>query len=195
MQNRIHRMKGFTLLELLVSIGVLGLISAVIAQIIFTTVKMNQKTENIKEMKQTAAGAMETMVRMVQSSQDILTTCDGSASESLDIINPGGGQTTFTCQKDTAYGTANIYRIASVGADLSLTYLTSGNVGLVKTTGYAGCHVSPGVDPSLWFTCTPVSGKTKSVNIYFRIRPKNISTSAWEETENLFQSTVVTRNN
>ncbi len=190
-----HTKKGFTLLELLVSIGVLGLISAVIAQIIFTTVKMNQKTENIKEMKQTAAGAMETMVRMIQSSSDILSVCDGSAIETLDIVNPGGGQTTFKCLKDTAYGSINIFRIASVGADLSQTYLTSGNVGLVKPNGYAGCHVSPGVDPSLWFTCSSVSGKTKSVNIYFRIRPKNISTSTWEETENLFQSTVVTRNN
>jgi len=182
---RRYHYHGFTLLELLVSAAVLSLISVIIAQVLFTTVRLNTKTEQIKEMKQSGVTVMETMKRMIQNSLGVVL-CDGTSQSDLTIRNLDGGETTFSCKGDDTYATLT-YRIASTSSILATdAFLSSGNVSLVGSNDEAGC--------SLQFTCTTLGVNGSSVVINFRMRQKNSQTGIFEGSSEVFQSVATTRN-
>jgi len=183
--------QGFTLLELLVSAGVLSLVSVIIAQVIFTTVRLSARTELMKEMKQTGGITMETVKRMVQNAKAISSECDGTPTSELTLINLDGGETTLSCLKDAFYTEYDIYRIASYSSLLTTTsYLTSGNVSLVTSGGSAGCGIADSEDASLYFTCTD----TTSVKTVFRFRLRNAKTGIFEGEPETFESVTSLRN-
>lgn len=182
---------GFTLLELLVSAGVLSLVSVIIAQVIFTTVRLSARTELMKEMKQTGGITMETVKRMVQNAKEISSVCDGTPKSELTLVNLDGGETTLSCLKDTFYTAYDIYRIASYSSVLDTTsYLTSGNVTLVTSGGNAGCGIADSEDASVYFTCT----NTTSVKTVFRFRLRNATTGIFEGDSEIFESVTSVRN-
>lgn len=170
---------GFTLLELLVSVSVLSLLSLVIAQVLFTTVRLNANVERMKEIKQTSSIAMDTLTRMIQNARSI-QSCTGVAEPSLSIINPDEGETMFYCGEDNG-----IFRIASESATL-ISYLTSGNVTLVDGSGSAGCGIE--------FTCEMVGTQPTAVTIEFNLRQQNPTTGLFESEMQTFKTTVTVRN-
>ncbi|MFH0749859.1 MAG: prepilin-type N-terminal cleavage/methylation domain-containing protein [Candidatus Gottesmanbacteria bacterium] len=187
--------QGFTLLELLVSASVLSLVSVIIAQVLFTTVRLNTKTELLKEMKQTGTASVETIRRMIQNAQNISSACTGSVQSELTITNVGGGQTTFRCLQDITYETRSVYRIASESATPpTSSYISSGNVTLVDGNGEAGCGLPDSDDAAVRFICSSVGGKATSITILFRLRQQNPRTGVFEGTAEMFQSTGTTRN-
>lgn len=190
-----HVRPGFTLLELLVSAGVLALVSVVIVQVIFTTVRMSARAELLKEMKQTGGMSMETMKRMIQNAKHITSSCDGTPQSALAFFNFDGGETELRCAIDTSYGGYDVYRIASYSAQLSSTeYLSSGNVTLVSSSGAAGCGAENSSDAALYFICSTDETNHVTVTAVFRMRQQNTATGIFEGDAETFQSTTVTRN-
>jgi len=191
MKKHIH-IQGFTLLELLVSAAVLSIVSVIIAQVIFTTVRLSARTELMKEMKQNGGLTMDTMKRMIQNAKAITSSCDGTPKSELVLANIDGGETTISCEQDAAYTAYDVFRIASYSAALaSTTYVSSGNMTLVTSGGLAACGIADSEDAALYFTCS----NTDSVNIVFRLRQRNAKTGLFEGTQETFQSTTVVRNN
>jgi prepilin-type N-terminal cleavage/methylation domain-containing protein len=189
--------KGFTLLELLVSAGVLSLVSVIIAQVLFTTVRLNTKTEQVKEMKQTGTASMETIRRMIQNARTVSSLCTGLPQSELAIVDVEGRETVLRCIEDVTYTARSVYRIASESAALGTqVFLTSGNVTLVdRASGEAGCGLIDTEDSALQFVCSLEGGKVTSVSIRFSLRQQHPTTGVFEGETQIFESTGTMRNN
>lgn len=105
------RQKGFTLIEVLVVIFLLGVVMAIGVNLFFSILKGGSKAEIVKEVKQNGDYAISVMERMTRNAQS--ASC--SDSSSVTIKNPDGWTTTFVCEDG---------RIASNSG----TYLTSESV-------------------------------------------------------------------
>lgn len=175
-------MKGFTLLELLISVSAIALISVVLGQTFSTTLRTNTKTEILKEVKQNGDLVQETMVRMIQNAQSLSSGCDttGVTSQSITIVNTDGNSTTLVCMDDTS-----IMRIASVSGSGIVEYLTSDSV----TLGGATCGAS-----SLLFVCKGGVGIPSSVTISFILSQPGTPVDQFETSSAIFQTSVTTRN-
>lgn len=174
------RTKGFTLIEILVSVGILATISIVVAQSLFTVVRSNAKTEILKDVKQSGEQAMLTMTRMIQNAQEITSFCSeaGESDPFLTIVNPDGGTTIFTCVLD-----GTVTRIASVSA--ATEYLTDNHV----TIGGDLCATS-----SLAFACTTAAGQPSHVSISFSLTQVGTPAQQFEQASESFQGSAVVRN-
>jgi prepilin-type N-terminal cleavage/methylation domain-containing protein len=181
---------GFTLIELIIVVGILSLMSLVIAQVFFTTMKTNTKTELMKDVKQNGEYAMDGLSRMIQNAAGIEGTCVDIAetqtpTDEITVIDHFGTSILLKC---VDIGTPSVARIASVSGGIS-EYLTSDSVSLISDSGDLTCTSSP-----LQFSCTSVGGIPSSVGISFRLRQKNTAQSVEESADSEFRSTVTIRN-
>lgn len=183
--------QGFTLLELLVSAGVLSLVSVIIAQVVFTTVRLSARTEMMKEMKQNGGISMDVVKRMIQNARSVSIVCDGQPKSELTLKNIDGGDTTLSCKQDPSYTDFDVFRIASSSATLGRsTYLSSGNMTLVTAGGLAECGVADSEDAALYFSC---SNET-AIHVVFRLHGWNEKSGKFEGDSETFQSTIIERN-
>lgn len=182
--------KGFTLMELLVVVIILTLMSVVVAQVFFTTMRSNNKTETLREVKQNGDQVMETITRFVQNAKFIQmpSSCPerplvGQTIDSVTLTNVDGGQTVFACEVN-----GGIARIASKSAQTS--YLTNTNVSLMDPVGKTNACTNH----ALAFTCTSVGGSPSYITIGFVLRQKNSSASVVDTASESFKTTVTLRN-
>jgi len=172
--------KGFTLIEILVSVSIVGILSLVISQAFFTTLRSNAKTELMKEIKQNGDYAMQTMVRLIQNAGGVSQPCGGT---SLNFSNIDGEEITISPYLDTASGHNNSCRIKYIKSNDPLTNydLTSYNVTLTKI---------PSDCPSgIIFTC-----EGSKVNVAFTLTGTGSSTDTIDTAKQKFSSTAVVRN-
>lgn len=110
---------GFTLIEMLVAIGLLGILAVIGSQMFFSILKNTAKTQVTIEVKQNGNRALSVMSRMIRNARSIeLDSC--TTGSSITIVNPDRESTTFSCT-----GT----RIASESAGVHpAMYLTSEKV-------------------------------------------------------------------
>lgn len=142
--------KGFSLIELLVVIVLIGTIGIIVSQVFVITIRSQAKSEIIKEMKQSGDHAMAVMESMVRNAVDIPQTSCNTNTQAFSIINPDGYTTTFDCSSGT--------NIASIGAQT--LSLTSGKAAVSSCTFRVVCP-SPATSPKyvfLTFTLTHVGG-------------------------------------
>jgi len=174
---QISNSHGFSLVEVIVSMGILAIISVAIAQAMFTSTRTNTKTELLKDIKQNGDFAIGVMTRMIQNARAITSTCTpaGTTSQTLTMINPDGATTTLECSTDGA-----VFRIASVSG-IQTDYLTSNNL---TVTG-ASCAAS-----SFTFTCTSVPDAPDRVQILFTLAQKGTPFEKYEQSSASFQTTV-----
>jgi len=179
-QNQKHQ-KGFTLLEMVVSIGIVAVVSVVLSQVFIATLRSNTKTEIFKDIKQNGELALESMVRMIQNAKQITSDCteEGKSAQSLTIINEDSGQTTLGC-----IFSDGSTRLASSSAESS-RYLTSANV----TLGGTSCGLS-----TLTFVCYGGPGIPASVTISFQLAKSGAAAQAFEQGSESFQTTATMRN-
>ena len=179
------KQRGFTLLEILISVGILMIVAILIVQVLFTTTHVNTKTEYLSDAKQNGNFALENINRMVRSAQTIQTSCGFGVTSASSVLltNPDNSLTTFECLSD---GTRA--RIASVSGNGVIVYLTAGNVTL-STSGGATCD-----DSSLVFSCPPASGIQNSLTFSFTLGHIGVAGSTYEVGTSSFQSTVFVRN-
>lgn len=171
---------GFTILELIVSVGAIALMSMVLSQVFFSTLRTNTKTELLKDVKQNGDIAQETMVRMIQNAISVTSPCDaiGTESTSIDILNPDGATTTLGCALD-----GTVTRLASSSAS-NTYYLSSSNVSLGGTT----CATS-----TIEFVCVGGAGRQSTVTISFSLAQKGTPVDQFEKASGAFQTSVTTR--
>lgn len=170
---------GFTLLELLVSVTILGVIGTLVAQAFFTVFRINSKTEILQSVKQSGERTLLTMTRIIQNAQEVsICPSDGVPLDSLAIVNSDGGTTTFGCVLDGA-----VTRIASISA--TNEFLTDSHV----TIGGDACAAS-----SLAFECTTQSGEPSLVTISFSLAQIGTPVDQFETASEDFQSSVIIRN-
>lgn len=170
--------KGFTLMEILISVGILAIVATLLSQVLFTTAHVNKKTEILTNIKQDGNFALDVIGRMVRSARSI-DTCE---SNKLSITNPDNNVTTIECFSD-----GNAARVASVSASHPTVYLTSSNLTL-SDTGSPDC---PGL---LTFSCLPAAGSKNQVTVTFTLGRLGSAGSAYESGSSVFKSTVRMRN-
>lgn len=170
--------RGFTLMELLVSVGIIAIVGVVVAQSFFSVVRTNVKSERINAVKTDGDIALDVMSRMIRNAASVTSTCSsaGSTLSSLSIVNPDGLSTQFRCELDGA-----ISRIASVGGTKT-EYLTGSNVTL-----------GPDCTGRLTFVCTSTSSQKNNIQILFTLAQPGTAVDQFEKASTSFQATVLTR--
>lgn len=176
---------GYTLIEILVSIGILAIAAVLIVQVLFTTMHANTKTQILSDTKQNGSFALDVMSRMVRSAQLVQTSCGSgiTTASSVQLTNADNTQTIFKCLSDGSSA-----RIASVSGTGVISYLTAGTV-TVSASGGSTCN-----DSSLAFSCPPASGIQSSLTVAFTLGRLGVTGSAYESGSSSFQSTVDIRN-
>lgn len=87
--------RGFTLIEMLVAVAILGTVGLVSSRIFFTALRGASKSDVIREVKQNGDYALTVMERMIRNAVDITSVCPTIAN-SLTIKNLDGNSTTFS---------------------------------------------------------------------------------------------------
>jgi prepilin-type N-terminal cleavage/methylation domain-containing protein len=168
--------KGFTLMEILVSVGILSIVATLLAQVLFTTVHVNKKTEILSNIKQDGNFALDVIGRMVRSAKSI----DVCANNDLEIRNPDNNVTTITCFSD-----GKAARVASVSGS-GTVYLTGSTV----TLDPGGTDVC--ANSYIQVSCPP--GILKQVTISFTLGPVGSSGTVYESGSAAFSDTFRMRN-
>lgn len=137
--------KGFTLIETLVSLGILAILSGIIMTIIFVVLRSSDKIEKIKEIKQNGETVSSVMTDFIRQADSI--DCSGVPDQLGVEMN--GESTVFQCSGD---------RIASNSA-----YLTSSEV---------SCD---SLEKPMVFGCDIGGGNTSLVSFSFTLSLENYS--------------------
>lgn len=111
---------GFTLVELLAVIGIIGVVSTIIFGVLYTTLRSSARTDNATTLQQNGTYALSQMVKMVRFARKledpapcfVSDTETSVTTSSITIRNADDNLTTFSCE-DIPSGT-----IASNGASL-----------------------------------------------------------------------------
>src|SRR3989344_5749758 len=89
--------RGFSLIELLVVISLIGIIGTIITQVFILGIRSQAKSEIIKEVKQNGDYATSVIESMIRNSLDIQASECNENTNLLTILNPDGYTTTFDC--------------------------------------------------------------------------------------------------
>jgi len=180
----ISRISGFTLVEILVVVGILGIIAVVASTIFFTTLRSAGKTKVLTTVKQNGDYTLSVMERLIRGSQEVVTNTDNKICESgmnyLKFKRADGSTIEFGCLEE---GAAN-GRIASNSARL-----TSSKVKVDSCSFDCSC-------PAVFPNCTAEGAKfyPKTVTIKFTLSQVGAAVRPEEEATINFQTTVSTRN-
>ena len=108
------RRGGFTLVEVLVAIGLLIVIAALSSTLFITVLKNASKTKVDQVVRQEGDYALLVMSRMIRNAREVVKdapyTCEGSSNQ-IAIKNVDEGITVFSCQDD--YLASNGARLTS----------------------------------------------------------------------------------
>lgn len=118
--------RGFTLIEMIIVMGLLGLISVVASGFLLVSMMASSKAQVTKEARQSGAYALSVMEGMILNSASVGCT---PAENVINIKDFGGNLTTFQCLSG---------QIASNGAAL-----TAGNVEVSNCV--FDCTITPGL--------------------------------------------------
>ena len=83
---------GFTMVEMLVSIGILVLVAVGIANLFFSTIKSGNKTDNLTKIRQTGSYALNVLRTKVRNANSAVCTGEGNI---LTIRDSSGVETVF----------------------------------------------------------------------------------------------------
>lgn len=185
--------KGYTLIELVVVIGILVVISSLVTGILYTTLRSTTKTTVTTNVSQNGSYALSTITNIITSSSEVLNVYTGEPGDfsdctdsprgsSIELQRLDGGVTTLVCTGDTdPTGTGYIDSIASHSADGASFDLL--NTQEVKTTN--NCS----------FTCKQSTVyDTPVIEISFSLIDKSISSFKEDEASADFDTSVVLRN-
>lgn len=174
---------GFTFVELLVAISIIGIISVAIAQVILITFKTNSKVEVQKEIKQNGDFVISLIENSVRNAKSV--TCDSSVS--LTVTNYDDTTTTFQCNSSEG----QTHRIAVVDL-LGVEYVTSTDLTIFTDNTSSECV---GANQSLTFVCDSLSNAPDRVRVNFTLRNKNAVPGSLDDEQVSFQTAITTRYN
>lgn len=116
-----EKSSGLTLLEILVSIGLISVISATVAVIIFLLLRSFSKAQSTKEVKENGEAALVFIEKAIRDAVNL----EGCTSGSLSVRNSDGEIITFYCDA-IGFDQAMIARTLSPSGDT--IYLTASSV-------------------------------------------------------------------
>ncbi|MBI5123614.1 type II secretion system protein [Candidatus Roizmanbacteria bacterium] len=103
--------KGFTLVELLVAVGVFVTISNVVIGVLFSTLRASRKSEvllNLKQNGDTALTQMVANIRYAKSLDDPISCVTPVTQMSITVTSSSDdGQTTYSCPMDPTFPIAS----------------------------------------------------------------------------------------
>lgn len=168
--RQLRKNHGFTLVEILMVVALLGIFSIAVVQVFFTIVSQQTKTAAIEEVKQSgdyAFSVMETMIRNAK--VVILPSCNTTLNQkSIEIKNPDNGITTFDCSKSNISSKSAGYSVLDLDLTGPNVVVSSCNISYVCPTpavgGTAGRYVyfSYVVEPANVTPGDPIAGSTQS---------------------------------
>ncbi len=100
---------GFSLIELLIVITLVGIIGVIISQVFIMGIKIQARSEILKEVKQNGDFALSVIENMVRNSADINSGQCNINSNILTIVNQDGYSTSFDCSDDTKIASISSY--------------------------------------------------------------------------------------
>lgn len=173
---------GFTLVEMLVSIGIVAMLSIVIVQTFFSTTQVNTKVQTSKDIKQDGDFAINIIERALHSAQGV-RSCGTSV---LALDNADGSITTFSAVLDASNAVTRIARNTT-------EYLTG--TGVTVATAANSC-VGVGAAQNFAFTCSYQSGDPTqfAVTVKFCLTQKGSPGASYERANEYFSTTVNNRN-
>jgi len=161
---------GFTLIEIMIVVGILGIIAVVGSGTFFSILRGSNKTKTLQMVKQNGDYAISVMERMIRNARVLINPTTNSTVSSITIKNPDGSTTIFSCGGNPA-------TIASNGASL-----LSNEVRVNDCNNIFNVSVGqPGIKPP-------------AVKINFSLSPAVSSSKPEEQAEVNFQTTVTLRN-
>lgn len=170
---------GFTLMEVLVTILIIGTLGVVASSILFSLLRGAAKTETLKEVKQNGDYALSVMEVKIRNARSVVSPspCTGAQLTSVTILNPDATQSTFQCTN------GRIEEAIVGGASPVTRQLTSTSVAIPT------CDVA-----NISFTCSssPTTGKN-AVLIKFTLKQASAVTTA-EGASVSFETQVTLRN-
>lgn len=92
------RNKGFGLLEIMIAVAILGIIVVIGSNSFFSILRGSTKTKNLQLVKQNGDYALSVMERMIRNARMIIEPSSDGTTNFITILNPDGGQTTFSCE-------------------------------------------------------------------------------------------------
>jgi prepilin-type N-terminal cleavage/methylation domain-containing protein len=161
----VGRNKGFTLIELMVSISILGILAVTATTIFFRTFRGSGKTETLVTVEQSGTYLLSIMERFIKGALQVTAVGDGNcpgSGESLSLVNADGGETVFALSEGS---------ITSNSAKISPSEVTISD---------------------LLFDCTRTSGAPDKIAVSFDLTYTNQAEGA--ESDQTFTSTYVLRN-
>ncbi len=173
-QNKNNQSNGFTLIEILVVVGLLAIIATIGSNMFFTTLRSSNKSKSLTMVKQNGDYALAVMERLIRDSEKVITNSDGSlcttGMNKVKTKRLDGSEVEFSCDGE---GTVDGL-IASNSARL-----TGSNVKL----------------DSCSFDCSS-EGEfyPQVVTINFTLSQAMVTTRLEEQASVNFETTVTTRN-
>lgn len=188
--------KGFSLMEAVVSIGVIAIVGIILADILTRTFSSNNKTQLISRVKQNGQVALNVIDREIRNTEAIVcpTPPDGVSSISLNtiVVIKNGVYTRFKLHPETGTTNGFIGQDNSVVTSVS-TACTESQDSYISLTNQTDNGVSV---KDLSFTRNRISGSPDTITISFSLaQPVGASTGFQTELgqDALFQTTVQLR--
>ena len=166
---------GFTLIEILIVLGILAIIVVVGSNMFFTILKSSSKTKVLTEVKQNGNYALNVMARMIRNGKIGAGEC-GANPDRITITNPDDGITTFHC-----CGSPPMIASKSGSLTCEQARLTSNKV-----------QVSSSCND--FISCTQAVGGPPVVTINFTLQQAGTAARPEEEALVNFQTAVTLRN-
>jgi len=169
-----NRSRGFTLIEVLVVIGIFIILTTVVLSILLTVLRGTRNSDSIISVRQNGEYAMGQMVKELRfaRSLDSPSSCSstGTTVQSVQVTQIDLTQKTISCPASLNYPNF-------ISANGSM--LTNSNLGIIR---------------SCYFVCTQISGGTTSISIFFSLQRVNTGGFLESNTTIPFQSSVTLRN-
>lgn len=166
------KIRGFTLVELLVSVGLFTAITTVIISVLFISFRASKKSEVILSIKQSGSTAMSRIVNGIRFAKRLEdpVSCVGTVTQTyVKVTAFDDEQTTYACP------------------GVITETISSNSAALIDVNSIS-------VDPCS-FTCSQVTtNDPPTINIQFTLSPLNTTSFAENVTSVPFQTSVTLRN-
>ncbi len=125
---------GLTLIEIMIVMGILGIIAVIGSGMFFSILRGSTKTKTLQLVKQNGDYAISVMERMIRNARAIIVPSTNSTVSSITIRNPDGETTTFSCEGNPATISSNSASLLSnevkVSSDCNIFEVTVGQAGI-----------------------------------------------------------------